>query len=407
MRFSRPVLLIVMTIALGVTAPTLGQVINEDLKLLASDGAAGDEFGLPVTIDDGVIAVGSKGDSDNGSYSGSAYLFDASTGAQLAKLLPTDGAADDWFGLSVAVSGNLVVIGAYADDDNGTSSGSAYIFNLTSGEQLLKLLPADGAAADFFGISVAINGSIAVVGSYHDDDNGRNSGSAYVFDVRTGQQLFKLLAADGSANDTLGDSIAVSGNLVVIGAHWDDDNGDNSGSAYLFDASTGTQVAKLLPSDGAADDYFGSSVAIENGIIAVGTNGDDDNGHYSGSAYLFDVGSSMDCLNLTVENLLAGERATFVLSGGTPGAKAATVYSLKEGRTAVSDFAGYCATFGININQSKVIGGLNRRFDTNGEINFKLRIPGGASGLHLFFQSAEHDTCPDDCMSNLVEMVVE
>ncbi len=107
----------------------------------------------------------------------------ADLGDQLAKLLPDDGAADDEFGRSVAISGTSAIVGAYLDDDDGTDSGSAYLFDTTTGQQIAKLLADDGAAEDRFGISVAISGATAIVGANRDDDNGNASGSAYLFDI--------------------------------------------------------------------------------------------------------------------------------------------------------------------------------------------------------------------------------
>ena len=97
--------------------------------------------------------------------------------------MPDDGAANDGFGRSVAINGATAIVAASLDDDNGSASGSAYLFDATTGEQLFKLLPDDGASSDHFGISVAINGATAIVGADHNDDNGTDSGSAYLFDA--------------------------------------------------------------------------------------------------------------------------------------------------------------------------------------------------------------------------------
>ena len=107
----------------------------------------------------------------------------ADHGDQLAKLLPDDGDADDRFGTSVAISGTTAIVGAPGDDDDGTRSGSAYLFDTTTGRQIAKLLANNGAAHDLFGISVAISGATVIVGAERDDDNGNNSGSAYLFDA--------------------------------------------------------------------------------------------------------------------------------------------------------------------------------------------------------------------------------
>ncbi|MFB3099444.1 MAG: FG-GAP repeat protein, partial [Acidimicrobiia bacterium] len=265
----------------------------------SKDGAASDRFGRSVAISGTTAIVGAYVDEDNGPSSGSAYLFDTTTGRQLFKLLPDDGAAGDAFGFSVANSGATAIVGAVGDDDNGNLSGSAYLFDATTGKQFFKLLPDDGAAGDLFGSSVAISGDIAIVGAYKDDDNGINSGSAYLFDTTTGVQLFKLLPNDGAVVDQFGWSVGISGPTALVGAIRDDDNGINSGSAYLFDTATGRQITKLLPNDGAQEDDFGWSVAISSApgkeTAIVGAPADDDNGIQSGSAYLFDATAPGKC----------------------------------------------------------------------------------------------------------------
>ncbi len=149
----------------ALVAPAWGGVINEDLKLLPRDGASGHLFGNSIAIDNGVVAVGAIWDDDNGSDSGSAYLFDASTGVQIAKLLPSDGAAGDHFGLSIAIDDGVVAVGASGDDVNGPNSGSAYLLDASTGAQIAKLLPDDGAAGDRFGHSIAINDGVVAMGN--------------------------------------------------------------------------------------------------------------------------------------------------------------------------------------------------------------------------------------------------
>ncbi len=271
------------------TAPAHADFGDELFKLLPSDGAGSDEFGYSVAISGTTAIVGTRYDDDNGIDSGSAYLFDTTTGQQLFKLLASDGAEEDYFGHSVAISGATAIVGAYKDDSNGLDSGSAYLFDTTTGQQLFKLLASDGAEEDSFGHSVAISGTTAIVGAWADDDNGDLSGSAYLFDTATGQQLFKLLPSDGAMLDSFGVSVAISGTAAIVGAAWDSDNGFGSGSAYLFDTTTGQQIAKFLPSDGAEGDQFGHSVAISGTTVIVGAWLDDDNGSKSGSAYLFDI----------------------------------------------------------------------------------------------------------------------
>ncbi len=115
-----------------------------------------------------------------------------------------------------------------------------------------------------------------------------------------------------------------------------------------------------------------------------------------------------DCLKLNVENLTAGQTANFTITKGTPGTKAITVYGTRPGSTTINGYAKYCADFGIkNVNQDKVIGGQNRAFDNNGEITFNQKIPANTQGLGILIQSAMQNTCPDDCMSNLIQTTIQ
>jgi hypothetical protein len=265
-------------------------------KLTASDGAANDFLGLSVAVSGDTAVIGADGDDDNGSDSGSAYVFirSGSTWVQQAKLTASDGASSDFFGYSVAVDGSTTVIGAYGDSDNGANSGAAYVF-IRSGSswmQQARLTATGGAAYHYFGYSVAVDGDTAVIGAFGDGDNGSKSGSAYVF-IRNGNswvEQAKLTASDGADNDYFGNSVAVDGDTAVIGADGDDDYGSNSGSAYVFGRSGNNwvQEAKLTAPDGTSGDYFGNSVAVDSGTAAViGVRCDDDNGTNSGSAYVF------------------------------------------------------------------------------------------------------------------------
>jgi hypothetical protein len=149
---------------------------------------------------------------------------------------------------------------------------------------------------DYFGYSVAISGTTAIVGAFGDDDNASESGSAYLFDTITGTQIAKLLPSDGAESDHFGISVAISGTTAIVGAPWDDDNGIHSGSAYLFDTTTGNEIAKLLPSNGGAEHHFGRSVAISGTDYIVGSNQEETLGILSnpefGAAYHFSASAS-------------------------------------------------------------------------------------------------------------------
>ena len=303
----------------------------ERKKLLAGDGAAYDKFGYSVSISGDTAIVGAWGNDDNGDNSGSAYIFSRDHGGadnwgQVKKLLAGDGAAWDYFGNSVSISGDTAIVGARFDDDNGVPSGSAYIFSRDQGGadnwgEVQKLIASDRWYHDYFGYSVSISGDTAIVGAWGNDDNGDNSGSAYIFSRDQGGadnwgELKKLTASDAAANDQFGRSVSISGDTAIVGAPWDDDNGTESGSAYIFSRDQGGadnwgEVKKLIAGDGADGDCFGESVSISGDTAIVGAYMDDDNGTESGSAYIFsrDHGGADNWGQ--VKKLIAGDGAAY------------------------------------------------------------------------------------------------
>jgi hypothetical protein len=333
----------------------------EEAKLLAADGEAYERFGESVSVAGELAVVGASPDDDNGPYSGSAYAFrfDGSDWVEEAKLLASDGEAFDWFGASVSVMGDVAVVGAFSDDERGRRSvGSAYIFRFDGSDWVeeAKLLASDGAGDDWFGDSVSVIGDLALVGAPGDDDNGLNTGSAYVFRfdgtdwveeaklLAAGASYFgssvsvdadvvligapgsqdsfgsayvyrfdgtdwieeeRLLAPDGAAGDYFGGSVSVIGDVAVVGASSDNDNGRSSGSAYVFrfNGTEWVEWAKLLPPDGAAYDYFGRSVSVMGDVAMVGAHGENPNGLDSaGSVYVYSSLSAAPACRDTLDN---------------------------------------------------------------------------------------------------------
>ena len=279
-------------------------VWSEQAKLTASDAATSDYFGYSVAIDGDTAVIGAYlNDDDN---SGSTYVYVRSNGvwSEQAKLTASDAATSDYFGYSVAIDGDTAVIGAYWDDDNGSNSGSAYVFVRSNGvwSEQQKLTASDGAAGDYFGSSVAIDGDTVVIGAHWDDDNDYNSGSAYVY-VRSNDvwsEQAKLTASDGASRDFFGYSVAIDGDTALIGAYADNDNGANSGSAFMYVRSNGvwSEQAKLTASDRAQYDDFGYSVSIDGDTAVIGAYGDNDNGYDSGSAYILPLSSYLNTSEL-------------------------------------------------------------------------------------------------------------
>ncbi len=348
--------LLQLTFVIGSVAiafPVVGEEIHEFQKIVAGDGALGDEFGYSVSVSGGNSISGAYRDDDNGNNAGAAYLFRQNgldSWSEVAKLTASDGAPNDWFGSAVGISGHAAVIGARGDDDRGMFAGSAYIFSDDGSgtwSQAAKLIANNGMENDYFGSSVAIDGDTVVVGALNHDGKAFDSGSAYLFrkdnsgvwrrnaELRATDaaqydhfgstvaisgdmvligasgaeaaylfrdngtagwsQIAKLNASDSVAGDSFGYSVAISGNTAIVGAFADDDHGSGSGSAYIFrDNGSGTwsQIAKLSPNEGAIADSFGWSVAIDGNRVVVGSFFDDGEAINSGSAYVYNEDTS-------------------------------------------------------------------------------------------------------------------
>ncbi len=272
-----------------------GTIWSQQQKILAEDGAAGDNFGYSVSLSGDTAVIGAPFDDDAGEYTGSAYVFvrSGTTWSQQAKIVPSGAVGGDYVGDAVFIEGDTLLIGAPFDNDNGVGSGSAYIFirSGTSWNQQAKLLAEDGLDWDNFGTSLSFSNETALIGADGDNEDQYDSGSAFVF-TRTGTawtQQAKLLPDDGEMYDFFGGACSVSGDIALIGAAFEDDNGDSAGSAYVFERSgTGwTQQQKLLASDGGVDDWFGGSVCVQGLTAFITAYGNDDSGIESGSAYVF------------------------------------------------------------------------------------------------------------------------
>ena len=255
----------------------------QQAELSASDGAGSDYFGFSVAVSGDTAVVGAYQDwGPAGGYQGSAYVFvrQGDVWTQQAKLTASDAAMMDEFGYSVSISRDTVVVGAHNDSGSaGSYQGSAYVFvrSGTSWTQQAKLTAADAAMFDFFGSSVSLSGNSVVIGAPGDDiGSSADRGSAYVF-VRSGAiwtQQAKLTASDGAAGDALGTSVSIDSDTVILGAPQDDGPaGADQGSAYVFvrSGTTWSQQGKLTALDAAASDLFGASVAVAGNIAAVGS----------------------------------------------------------------------------------------------------------------------------------------
>lgn len=190
------------------------------------------------------------------------------------KLTASDGAPTDFFGRALAVSGDAIVVGASGNDDNGSASGSAYVYrpDHNGGYTETKLTASDAAELDQFGAGVAVSGDTIAVGA-----NAAVAGAVYLYrsDDSHGYIESKLTSSDGADNDSFGRAVAMSGETIVVGASGDGDNGSRSGSAYVYqpDGSGGYTEYKLTASDGAEGDLFGRNVEMSGDTLVIGADG--------------------------------------------------------------------------------------------------------------------------------------
>jgi len=272
-----------------------GTTWSQQAKLVANDGVMGDVFGSSVSLFGDTALIGAYGDDigANGVQQGSAYVLvrNGTTWTEQAKIVAPDGVAGDYFGVSVSLSMDTALIGAQLTDEKGTDAGSAqvYVRMRTTWTRQAKLIPSDGAASDNAGISVALSADTAIVGSaMHDVGANSNQGAAYIF-VRNGTmwtEQAKLIDNDGGTDHQFGVSVAVNGDTAMVGSIQDATKGVAAGAVYVFErnGTTWTQQAKLVANDGSAGAYFGFGISIVGDTAVIGAYGD---ATQQGAAYVF------------------------------------------------------------------------------------------------------------------------
>ena len=287
--------------------------LSDSAELTASNGAAQNYFGRSVAVSGNTMVIGSPfATVGKNAYQGAAYVYteSGSTWTQSAEITASDGTANTYFGQSVSIDGNTIVIGAIG---NNSYEGAAYVFtgSGTTWTQTAELVASDEKTQSYFGSSVSISGTTIVVGADGATidtvgvdgttiDSGQ--GAAYIF---TGSgsswtQAAKLTASDGAAGDSFGTSVAISGNTVAVGAYYAAVLGNtNQGAAYVFvEPGSGwtnmTETAKLTAADGEVNDFLGLSVAISGNTVVLGAyNGTAAGGNLGqGAAYVFTEPSS-------------------------------------------------------------------------------------------------------------------
>lgn len=273
--------------------------------LTASDGVFGDVFGSSTAMSGERAIVGAYLRWEEARASGAAYVFDHGGGSwvQAVKLLPDDGAQTDWFGLAVGISGATAAVGAPYADVGYSRSGAVYVFDrnqtgVWSQSAKLSISEPSGVANYILGWAVAIDGDTLMAGAPGYAFAGQIfiPGYVYVFERSGGAwtQRARLMSSDGAIYDTFGSAIALDGSTLLVGSPLDDDACPSdpacqSGSAYVFERIGGawTQTAKLVAPDALAGDLFGSSVALSGDLAVIGAPGVDERGASAGAMYVY------------------------------------------------------------------------------------------------------------------------
>jgi hypothetical protein len=298
-----------------------------EAELTASDGAALDGFGQALALDGDTLLVGAYKHDAAGSNAGAAYVFARSgtTWSEVAELVPPAGSDGAWFGYSVALAGDTALVGAPFRVDPVLGGGAAFVFERAGAawNAAGELAPANGAPGDAIGWSVALSGDHAAVGALWDDDAGLDAGAVIPF-TRSGAAWFEeplLLAASAEPGDHFGFAVALSGERLAIGARFGGAPGSDAGGAHVFERPGGawSEVAALAALDGEAGDAFGWTVALDGDVLVVGAPFDREAGADTGAAYVFAHAGAW----AIVEKLLASDPA----AGASFGFRAALAQS--------------------------------------------------------------------------------
>jgi len=268
--------------------------------LLASDAEAYGYFGISAAVDGNRLVVGADGTDTATPDAGKVYVYDwnGSAYVEVAQLTAGDAAAYAYFGVSVALAGSRLVVGASYEDTAAVNAGKVYVYDWNSAtcvyDEVATITASDAQRDDHFGASVAISGNRLVVGADLQDTAGVKAGKVYVYDW-TGSgytEVVELTASDAEDNDWFGTSVALSGNRLVVGAYGEDTAALNAGKVYVYEWNSTTsvyaEVTTVTAADACAHDWFGISVALSGNRLVVGAYGVDSGATGAGKVYVYE-----------------------------------------------------------------------------------------------------------------------
>jgi hypothetical protein len=257
------------------------------------------DFGVNIDAQGTLAVIGAPFDSERGNGAGAAYIYDFADPAnpvRRGKLLGNDTAPVHFFGEDVAMDNGMAIVGAPREDTNASDAGAAYLFDISDPDnpaQLAKLLPPTGDTNDFFGDSVAISGDLAIVSAFFDDDMGLDAGAVYVFDISvpTAPALAsKIVNPSGSSGDRFGWRLALEGTTAVISEVIGDAAEPSAGAAFVYDLSDPSNPVRtdtLVASDAEFLDFLGDAVAIAGNAVLLGAELRNDPVPFKGAVYVY------------------------------------------------------------------------------------------------------------------------
>jgi hypothetical protein len=288
-------------------------------QFLQNDAMPGDDFGYSASMNANIIIVGAPFSKRGSVTTGSASVFERQGAegewVEQTRLTPEKNWAYGLFGAAVATDGNRVVVGGF--DMGPRKEGLVQVYSKREGTWIMEavLSASDRAQYAQFGVSVAIDGDTLLVGAVADEAQGVGAGAAYVFVYENGQwvEQAKLLASQGDEFDFFGHSIDLHEDTAVVGAYLDEqwEGAEMTGSAYVFsrNGSTWREQARLLPSDMGLGGAFGISVALNAETVMVGAYQDGDKGTNAGAVYVFRAEGNVwrETVKLHLKEAMAGD----------------------------------------------------------------------------------------------------
>jgi len=284
------------------TVVTLTPLVSHVRTLVSYHSQADGDFGWSVALSSGVVVVGAPDEMVSGSSeAGRVYVFNVKTGALTQTLVSPNSQVDGYFGVSVALSGGAVVIGATGEN---VHAGRVYVFNAKTGALTRTLVSPNAETWGGFGNSVALSGGVVVVGALWETVGGSgDAGRVYVFNAKTGALTQTLVSPNAQTYGLFGDSVALTSSVIAVGANGETVSGNSgAGRVYVFNVKTGALTQTLVSPNSQVDGCFGCSVALNGDALVVGADESVNGNSGAGRVYVFNVVGGFLTWTLTSPN---------------------------------------------------------------------------------------------------------